>query len=237
MSMKHYHRLLLPGFILLWAILACGPCGWLSRSGPKLPDRSIEITEEAAQRFQEKLREAAESQGKGPIRLQFSDQELTSFINLRLEERADMPLVEPRIWFTQGKIYMSGELHSEEVPLSGRAVIVASAQVADGRIQISIDQATIGRVPIPRAFLDTLSQRVNDILGRAQLHIKVERLEILEGEVILLVSPAWPVGPIGRLALLAPRTSPSSPLRWRSRDARDCATGPTTRPPPGRARA
>ena len=183
---KRHPRLLLLCFALLWAILACSPCGWLSLPGIKLPDRPIEITEEAAQCFREKLQGAWESQGKGQFRLQFTDQELTSYINLKLKVASDVPLAEPRIWFTRGKIYVSGELSSEELPLSGRAVIVASAQVADEQIRISIDQASIGRVPIPRAFLDSLSDTVNGGLAQAQLDIKVQRLEILEGEAIII---------------------------------------------------
>jgi len=188
MPETRYPRLLLLAFALLWSVLACGPCRWLSRSGPKLPDRPIEITEEAAQRFQEKLQGAWETQGEGQFRLQFTDQELTSYVNLKLKEAADVPLVEPRIWFTRGKIYVGGELSSEELPLSGQAVIVASAQVVDEQIRISIDQASIGRVPIPRAFLDSLSETVNSGLAQAQLGIKVQRLEILEGEAIIIAS-------------------------------------------------
>ncbi len=186
---KGFHpRLPLLSLALLWTMLACSPCGWLSRSGANLPDRPIEITEDAAQRFEEKLHGAWESQGEGQFRLQFTDQELTSYINLKLNAATNLPLSEPRVWLTRGKIYVSGELSSEELPLSGQAMIVTTAQVVDERVRLSIDQASIGRVPIPRAFLESLEGTVNSGLAQAQLGIKVQRLEILEGEAIIIAS-------------------------------------------------
>ena len=65
---------------------------------------------------------------------------------------------------------------------------MASAQVADEQLRISIDQASIGRVPIPRAFLNSLQNTVNGGLAQAQLGLKVQRLEILEGEAIIIAS-------------------------------------------------
>jgi len=187
MSKKSGFRLSLLSFALLWALLACSPCGWLPRPTPsEWPQRPIEITEEAAQRFQEKIQEALKNQVDGQFRLQFTDQELTSYVNLKLEETEAVPLAEPRIWFTRGKIYVSGEVSSEDLPLKGRAAIVASAQVEDEQIRIHIDQASIGRVPIPRSILDTISDTVNGNLAQAQLDIKVQQLEILEGEAIIV---------------------------------------------------
>ena len=188
MSERPYPRLLLLCCAFLWATLACSPCAWLSRSSVKLPDRSIEITEEAAQRFREKLQGAWENQGEGQFRLQLTDQELTSYVNLKIKDSTDIPLTQPYIWFSRGKIYVSGELSNAGLPLSGQAAIVASAQVADEQLRISIDQASIGRVPIPRAFLNSLQNTVNGGLAQAQLGLKVQRLEILEGEAIIIAS-------------------------------------------------
>jgi len=65
---------------------------------------------------------------------------------------------------------------------------VTTAQVVDERVRLSIDQASIGRLPIPRAFLESLEGTVNSGLAQAQLGIKVQRLEILEGEAIIIAS-------------------------------------------------
>lgn len=187
MSKKSGFRLSLLSLALLWALLACGPCGWLPRPAPsEWPERSIEIREEAAQRFQEKIQEALNKQENSQFRLQFTDQELTSYINLKLEEARALPLAEPRIWFTRGKVYVSGEVSSEEWPLKGQAKIVASAKVEDGRIRIRFDQASIGRISIPRPALDTLSDTINDSLAQVQLGFKIQLMEILEGEAIII---------------------------------------------------
>jgi hypothetical protein len=177
------------GLVLLLAVLACGPCGWLTEPEPRQPDRPLQITEDAALTFEEKLLGSWEAQREDQFLLQFTDDELTSYLNLKLQDTDLVPISEPRVWLTRGKIYVSGRLNMPQLPLSGQAVIVTSARVVDERIQMTIDQATIGRVPIPRAVLRSLEDTVNGALSQAQMDVRVLQLELLEGEAIVAAGP------------------------------------------------
>ena len=182
-------HLLLTCLVAVWTVLACSPCGWLTGSGITLPDRPVAITEEAAQRFEDKLQGAWEGLGENQFRLQFTDEEVTSYINVKLQAASALPVAGPRIWLTRGKIYVSGMLDTGDLPLRGQAVIVASAHVVDEKVLISIEQARVGQVPIPNMLLSSLEDTVNTALSQAQFDVKIVHLEVLEGEAILVAAP------------------------------------------------
>jgi hypothetical protein len=68
-------------------------------------------------------------------------------------------------------------------------VIVASASLLDEKVQISFEQASIGRIPIPSALLSSIEDTVNGALSQAQLSLRILQLEILEGEAIIIAAP------------------------------------------------
>ena len=184
-----YRRWLLICLACLVPMLACSPCGWLSRASISLPDRPLHISQEAVQALEDKLQGAWESRGEGQFRLHVTDDELTSYLNMKMTNHESLPLSEPRIWLSRGRIYATGELRSEDLPLSGQAAFVISAQVVDDQVKLHVEQASLGRIPIPRAFTSSLEDTVNRSLAQAQLHVKALQLEILEGEAILVAAP------------------------------------------------
>jgi hypothetical protein len=186
MAQRNRSRLAVLAILVLTAATACGPCASLSGFRVALPDRPIEISEDAAQRFQEKIIGGWEARETGQFRLQFTDQELTSYLNLRLGDMRFIPLSEPRIWLTRGDIYVSGNLKAGSLPISGRVGLVLSPQVLDGVAQLSVERASIGPAPIPRAILETLEETMNTSLRQAQMNVHIERLQILEGEAIVI---------------------------------------------------
>jgi hypothetical protein len=191
MPTRTHRHLLLASVVVLWTILGCtcSPCAWLLASDVNAPSRSLDVTEDAASSFEEKLKGAWEDQGKDQFRLQFTDEELTSYVNMRLQDAGTIPLTDPRVWLTRGKMYVGGKLTMPDLPLSGQAVIVASASLLDEKVQISFEQASIGRIPIPSALLSSIEDTVNGALSQAQLSLRILQLEILEGEAIIIAAP------------------------------------------------
>lgn len=182
-------RCILACLIGLIFMLACGPCGWLSQGRVALPDRPVRVTHEAAQRLEDKLKGAWESQGDGQFRLQVTDEELTSYLNMRLSGQDSIPLQQPRVWLTRGLIYVAGELSGPDLALSGQAALVLSAEVVDERLSLRIRQASVGLIPIPGPLTSSLEDTINSALAQAQLNVRVLQLEILEGEAILVAAP------------------------------------------------
>lgn len=188
----HRHPIIIGVFaiLLLLAASACGPCASLSGFRVSLPDRPLEVTEDAAARFQEKLSGGWEAQETGQFRMQFTDQELTSYLNLRLVDSGFIPLTDPCVWLTRGHIYVSGDIAGGGLPIGTRVSLVLSPRLSDGAAQLSVERASIGPAPVPRAILEALEETINSSLQRAQLGTRIERLQILEGEAIVIANTA-----------------------------------------------
>lgn len=186
MAQQHRLHRMFVALVLLVASAACSPCASLSSYRVVLPDRPIEISQEAAQRFQAKLTGGWEPQEQGQFRLQFTDIELTSFLNYQLKGTGFVPLSEPRVWLTRGDIYVSGALAAGELPVKGQVSLVLSPRLTDGIAELQVEKASIGPAPIPRAVLRRLEETINASLRQAQLDTEIERVQILEGEAVVV---------------------------------------------------
>ncbi len=169
---------MLIGLVVL--VTACG--------APKidLPPREVPITEEAAQRFEEKIA-AIKAAPNGDIKLTFTESEITSYINLRLVQE-NLPLQRPTLWFSAGRVYLKGRLEMEGVPVKGDAILVAALSIRDGKVYLDVEEAIIGRVPVPQSVLDRLSTLANERLSAFTGSLPVKDLQILEGEAIVVLS-------------------------------------------------
>jgi hypothetical protein len=91
---------------------------------------------------------------------------------------------DPQVWFTAGKIYLTGTF-SPFWPFSFRSLIVATAVVHNGQIQVAVERAQMGPFPFPQQVLDSASQSINETLAETQLDLQITNLQILEGELQL----------------------------------------------------
>ncbi len=140
---------------------------------------SVEAAERLRQNFARGLQEAATG---GEFRLFVSNEEITSLVALTLQESGEMPLRDPQIWFTAGRVYMTGSF-SPFWPVRFDSVIVIAALVQNGQIVVQIERAQMGPFPFPQRVLDTSSRSINETLRQMQSDLEVTHLEILEGEL------------------------------------------------------
>jgi hypothetical protein len=113
-----------------------------------------------------------------------TDAEITSWLATELATYDEPPVTNPQIWFTKGKIYGSGRV-SNVLPIESDFFVVASARIEDGKVQVEIEEASAGAVPLPDSALETISQSVSETVQELQLGVQVTALEILEGEAIV----------------------------------------------------
>ncbi len=151
-----------------------------------LPKRSVPITEQAAKSLEEKIA-SLKAAPNGDIKLRVTESEVTSYINLRLVQE-DLPVQKPTIWFSAGKVYLKGRLEAEGVPVKGDAILVVTLSVQQGRIHLQVEEAVIGRVPVPQSILTRLSTLATEHLTTLTGPIPVKELQILEGEAIIVLS-------------------------------------------------
>ena len=171
------------GLLVILAGLAC-------RSGnpgsiPAPPGGQIPVSQEAADRLKENFdREMQEASSGEEFRLFVTNEEITSLVALTLQETSSVPLSDPQVWFTAGRIYITGTF-SPVWPFKFRSLIVATAVVRDGQVEVEVEQAQMGPFPFPRRALESASESINETLVEMQLDLNIATLEILEGELQL----------------------------------------------------
>ncbi|MCC7353401.1 MAG: hypothetical protein IT330_06540, partial [Anaerolineae bacterium] len=170
---------------LMLPLLACSLP--IRRQETRQVPPTVVISEQAAESFEKKIESAQNATESNRYTLRVTDEEITSYLNLRLQEQqaADVPIREPRVWFTDGKMYLSGKVQLESPKVSGQGLVAAVPKVVDGRVQVEISRASVGPVPVPRPLLQQITTYVNDQLAQVVSGVKVERIEILEGELLI----------------------------------------------------
>ncbi len=179
---KRYRWLLI--LLLLPALLiACG-AGQTTPLADKVP-----VSPEAADRLAQKL-EAAVNRDDDTFSLEFTDDELTSYVALKLAQpggrAVQVPLEDFQARFSGGQMIFSGQLTSV-CPFRLGFRLKAAAQVEDGRLDVRLDEARLGIVSLPRPLLKGLSRIVTETIVEAPLHlseaVEVADLEIGQGVV------------------------------------------------------
>jgi len=152
---------------------------------PAPPGGQIQVSQEAADRLRSNFNREVQEAGSGSeFRLFITNEEITSFVTVSLRDVGTLPLSDPQVWFTAGKIYLTGTF-SPFWPFSFRSLIVATAVVHDGQMQVAVERAQMGPFPFPEQVLQSASQSINETLAETQLDLQVTNLQILEGELQL----------------------------------------------------
>jgi hypothetical protein len=170
-------------FTIIVAGLACTLNPGNPGDIPSPPGGQILVSQEAADRLKENFnREMQQASTGDEFRLFVTNEEMTSLAALTLQASSGMPLSDPQIWFTAGRIYLTG-IFSPIWPFKFRSLIVATAVVHDGQIRIQVERAQMGAFPFPRQVLESTSQTINETLAQMQMDLEVTKLQILEGEL------------------------------------------------------
>lgn len=175
---------LLMGLALFF--LACGLGPSKKESLPQPPGGYIQPRQEAydrtEQNFYQSLQEAS---GNHEARFRMTNEEVTTVVATSLQKRADIPITDPQVWFTAGKIYMTGMVEGVG-PAALPALIVGIPKSNEqGQLEVEIDEAKVGSIDFPEAMIDNLSTTLNESLADLQLDIQITGIEVLEGELIV----------------------------------------------------
>jgi hypothetical protein len=94
-------------------------------------------------------------------------------------------LSNPQIWFTSGRIFITGGVRPIG-PFEFNSLIVATAVVDDGQLIVRVQEAQMGMFDFPDAILTSITDTVNETLTGLLIDLDITRLEILEGEIFVL---------------------------------------------------
>ena len=105
----------------------------------------------------------AEAAQSGTLELTFTEEQVTSYVAVKLAEQTDAPFSDPQIFLRDGKIQVFGMAHAGQ--LTANASIILSASVdADGKLDLTVDEADFGPVPVPDNILDNISAQLEKAL-------------------------------------------------------------------------
>ena len=144
-------------------------------------------SQEEAQRAKQNFRQAwLEASDNHRFEFRVTDQEITSLAALELKKEAQIPLTEPQIWFSGGKIHLFGKLSGVgPSPLS--VLIVARPLInSNEQLTLQIDEAEMGDLKLPQAMVEGLAQTINETLADPSLELLIESVEVLEGELVVI---------------------------------------------------
>lgn len=186
MIMLRQSRWFLLVLILVLPSLACNLGSSKKADLPQPPSGQIIPNADASDRVEQNFYQAIqEASGNRTFRFRITNEEITSVVALALQERADIPLADPQIWFTAGKVYMTGTVEGIG-PAALPALIVGIPQInANGQLEIKFDEAKMGSFDFPEATINNLTQTTNETLVDLQLDIQITAIEVLEGELLL----------------------------------------------------
>lgn len=177
---KRYRLMLV--LALLPVLVSCG----LRKT--TTPEPRVPVSQEAADRMAQKLKASAQQGQDGAFELEFTDVELTSYLVLKMAEQTDraedIPLENFQVLFSDGQMHLSGALTSV-CPFSLNVRVAASARVEDGLMDVRVDKAQVGAIPLPKGVLNRVSRVVSETIVEAPEHmeraVEITTVEIGQG--------------------------------------------------------
>lgn len=172
--------------LLILTSLACRLGGQDETIGP--PGGPIPVSQEASDRlkqnFYQSLQEATSTHEAS---LRITNEEITSLVANELTSTGQIPLSNPQVWFTSGRIYITGEVDTVG-PVNFNSLIVATAVVDEGRMVVRVEEAQMGPFDFPASLVESMTQTVNEVLTGVivDADLDISRLEILEGEMFVV---------------------------------------------------
>jgi len=180
---KRTFILLLVGALFLLSSVACSVGGLLGGSGDvDLPDRQVEVSDQAAQEAKEII---ARAKNGGSIRL--TESQFTSFLVKEMEKAGeDLPLQDLTIWFEPGQVIVRAQVSGEDLPASGEMIMVGKLSVEDGKLQFSLDHASVNGVGVPKPVLSVFNTVLNEALAETDISKTRVKSISLEPAVIVI---------------------------------------------------
>ncbi len=118
-----------------------------------------------------------------PLRLTVTESELNAHL---ARESGNGDVRNPRVYFGDGTVVTTGQVtwQGRELWLSVRA----HPMVSGGRVELAVDEVTVGRVPAPAAVRDQVARKLNEgmsrLSGSGRMH--VQSVEVSAGQMILI---------------------------------------------------
>jgi hypothetical protein len=166
--------------------------------GTSLPDDGppIAVSQEAADSFQAKMQAAGqEAQASGSSTVTITQEEITSFLTLRMDDLeaqaqteggtpVEFPLIDPQVYFKDdGNIVVRGQIEFQGNTQPIR--IAAQPALVDGNLEMQNIEGRIGPVPVPGAILEAIDSTITQAILAGQDYAQVTDVQVGAGTLTL----------------------------------------------------
>lgn len=152
-----------------------------------------QTSEEALASFTEKWRDINMSTPTGPFSVTFTEAELTAALEAGLDEAeangVELPPIEDvQVELRNGEVRILGTVRVEPLNVNAEVVAVPSID-ANGRVDLSITDASFGVLDLDQANLDDIEQAaeqaINEPIQNSPFNITLNSIEIANGQAVL----------------------------------------------------
>jgi hypothetical protein len=182
MKNKHLYLFLLT---LALASLACS----IFVGGPDYPANPVPFSMEAVDSFQQQVEQAMTTGAEtGTFNLQINEEQLTSYLTLKMQEQANPPFTEPQILLRDGQMQIFGKIQRGYL-LANIAIILSVGINEAGLPKIEVISADFGPFPAPQGMNEAISAIVAEAFtgsfGPAAIGLRLDVITIADGIMTL----------------------------------------------------
>ena len=136
--------------------------------GPQ-PPHTITPSDEAVQRFKERWGAAVEESLDSAFTVTVTEEEMTSLAAQMLAQQQDSPPISDlQIHFRDGRIEAYATVHMDD-SLSLPGMVAFSASATDGEINVTLEEAAFGPLPIPDSVVEAATDALNNLIAESVL--------------------------------------------------------------------
>lgn len=151
----------------------------------------VEPTDEAASRLDEEIAEFEEDTDEAVVgeylALDLTEEEATSKLDqLARAGNLSIDIKDPQIYFRDGMVCAFAVV---EMGIDVQVAIQAKIGINDEKPDITIESLHLGRIPIPRALIDSMINAVERALEQRweNLHLLLQEVTIEQGEIMVVL--------------------------------------------------
>lgn len=174
--------------LIALAVIAQSCCCCALIGGPQ-PPYAITPSDEAIQRFKERWDTVVKESLDGSFTITVTEEEMTSLVARMLERQQDPPPInDPQVHLRNERIEVYATIIVGD-SLSIPGLVAFSASAAEGGINVTLEQAAFGPLPIPDAALETSTAVLNEAISKSVLtelgRATITDILVGEGEMLL----------------------------------------------------
>jgi uncharacterized protein YpmS len=174
--------------LLVALILASFSCS-IFVGGPDYPEETIPVSLEATESLKKQIEEAvAAGTETGTITLEINEEQLTSFVAIKLETQQDPFLLDPQIYLRDGQMKIYGKV--KKGYFNANVLISLLARVDEnGKPKFEISSADFGPFPAPDGLKQSLTAIITEAytgsLGPVASGFRLETIAIADGAMTI----------------------------------------------------